>query len=179
MKFLDRVSRLVKSDAHGIIEQLEERGLLLKQHLRDAEIEVGNKRVRVEALEEDQRRLREEAERLQARERGLDEDVELALAGDKQDLARFAVARLLPVREARRDLETRIAEVAAERERLGERLQDQEAQLDELRERVEARLAQVRHERSATPAPERRVADEEIELELLRRGATATSGGSA
>ena len=180
MKLFDRMSRLVKSDAHGIIDQLEERSLLLKQHLRDAEIEVVNKRVRVEALEEDQRRLREDADRLRARERQLDEDVELALAGDKPELARFAVGRLLPVREARQELETRIAQVAAERERLSERLEAQEAQLAEFRVRVQARLVEVRSERRSPQAPERAVAAEEIELELLRRaGAAPATGGEA
>ena len=70
MRFFDRVSRLVKSDAHGIIDQLEERDLLLKQHLRDAEIEVADKRARAEGLEDEQRRLREEADRLAAQADG-------------------------------------------------------------------------------------------------------------
>ena len=176
MRLFDRVGRLVRSDAHGVLDQLEERGLLMKQHLRDAEIEVADKRARVESLEEDQRRLREEALRLRAREETLDQDVELALAGGKQDLARFAVARLLPVREARVGLETRLGEVAAERDRLSERLGEQEAQLGELRARVGARLAEARSRRSTAPAPERQVAEEEIELELLRRGSAAAGG---
>ena len=83
MRFVERVTRLVKSDAHGIIDQLEERSLLLKQHLRDAEIELGRKRTQAEALEEEERRSREEAERLGANEAALDEDVELAPAGGR------------------------------------------------------------------------------------------------
>lgn len=179
MRFFERVTRLVKSDAHGIIEHLEERSLLLKQHLREAEIELGRKRARAEALEAEQRRLREEAERLEAKETALDEDVELALAGGKEELARFAVARLLPVRDARREVKTRIAEVAASRDRLGDRLAIQEQELEELKARVHARLAQLEQERSFVPAPERRVADEEIELELLRRARRTPEGGMA
>lgn len=180
MRLFERMSRIVRSDAHGILEQLEKRSLLLKQHLRDAEIEVADKRARVETLEEDQRRLREEVDRLRARERALDEDVELALAGEKAELARFAVARLLPVRDSRCELEARIQEVAAERERLAERLEVQEAQLAELRVRVQARLVETRSERSALHAAERPVAEEEIEIELLRRRrAPGGTGGPA
>jgi phage shock protein A len=178
MRLFERVSRLIRSDAHGIVEQLEERSLLLKQHLRDAEIAVADARVRAEELEEQQRRLREESERLQQRERALDEDVELALAGGKRDLARFAVARLLPVREARREGQARIAEVAAERERIAERLHDQEARLAELRTRVQARLAAQPAQGRAERVCERRVADEEIELELLRRQGGADAGAA-
>jgi phage shock protein A len=169
MRLFDRVSRLVKSDAHGIIDQLEERDLLLKQHLRDAEIEVADKRARAESLEDEQRRLREEADRLAAVESSLDEDVELAIAGDKDELARFAVAKLLPVRAAHRDVKTRIVEVAASRDRLAERLAIQEQQLADLTTRVRASLAETRRERAFVPEPARLVSDEEVELELLRR----------
>lgn len=169
MRLFDRVTRLLRSDAHGILDQLEERSLLLKQNLRDAELLIEGKRARAEALEEDQRRSREEAERLRARERSLDEDVELALTGGKPELARFAVGRLLPVREARRELELRIAELGAERDRLCERLEEQEAQLAALRTRVQARLAE--RPREAPAAGLRTPADEEIDLELLRRAA--------
>jgi phage shock protein A len=174
MRFIERVSQLVRSDAHGIIDQLEERSLLLKQHLRDAEVEVHRKRSESAALEEEQRRLREESDRLEGKERALDEDVELALSGGKEELARFAIARLLPIREARREIAARIAEVASARDRLSEQLDVQEGELDALRARVQSRLAELQHERSAAPAPEKRVADEEIELELLRR-----AGGAA
>ena len=179
MRFIERLGRLVKSDAHGIIDHLEERSLLLKQHLRDAEIEVHRKRSEAQALEEEQRRLREEAERVDARAAALDEDVELALAGGKQELARFAIARLLPLREARRDLGTRIAEIAASRDRLSENLAVQERALEELEQRVQSRLAELQHEETFVPEPERRVADEEIELELLRRERARPAGGAA
>lgn len=179
MRLFERVGQLVKSDAHGIIDQLEERSLLLKQHLRDAEIEIHRKRDDAQALEEEQRRLREEAERLGAKEAALDEDVELALAGGKEELAKFAVARLLPVREARRETTARIAEVAAARDRLAECLDGQERAFEELKARVQSKLAELRHARSATPAAERHVAEEEIELELLRRQGPVGSGGAA
>lgn len=175
MRIFDRVTRLLRSDAHGILDQLEERSLLLKQNLRDAELLLEAKRARAQALEEEQRRLRQEAERLRTRERSLDDDVELALGGGKPELARFAVGRLLPVREARRECETRIGEVGAERDRLCERLEAQEAQLAALRTRVRARLAEHRREPPASAALGRSPAEEEIDLELLRRGASAST----
>jgi phage shock protein A len=177
MRFVERVGRLVRSDAHGILDHLEERSLLLKQHLRDAEIEVHRKRSEALALEDEQRRLREQAERLEAKAKALDEDVELALAGDKLELARFAIARLLPIREAHRGLAERIAEVAASRDRLAERLDAQESELEALSARVRARLSELQREETTAPPLERPVADEEIELELLRRG-RAPSGGA-
>ena len=100
IRFMERMARLVRADAHGVLDQLEERSLLLKQHLREAEIELHHKRAELESLDEELRRLEEEGGRLQERIAALDEDVALALAGDKEELARFAIRRLIPQREA-------------------------------------------------------------------------------
>jgi len=168
MKWIDRLTLMVKADAHGVLEQLEERSLLAKQHLREAELELDRKRARCEALEEEARRMREEDARLSAEIAALDEDVELALAGDKDELARFSVRKLLPKRRALEELRQRGAEVEDERQRLQSRLTAQEAQLDTLKRRVRSQLAAERHV-DAAGAPELPAADEEVELELLRR----------
>jgi phage shock protein A len=61
LKLFDRIARLVAADAHGVVESLEERSLLLKQYLREAELEVNRKRARLEAVREEEKRLREAA----------------------------------------------------------------------------------------------------------------------
>jgi len=58
-KLFDRIATLVKADAHGVIESLEERALLLKQYVREAEIELNQKRARLEAVREEEKRLRD------------------------------------------------------------------------------------------------------------------------
>ena len=97
-KLLDRIATLLKADAHGVVESLEERSLLLKQYVREAEIELNRKRAQLEALRDEEKRLREVLTRREEESRGLDEDIALALAGGKDDLARFAIRRLLPRR---------------------------------------------------------------------------------
>ena len=176
MRFFDRLSLLVKSDAHGIIDGLEERSLLLKQNLREAELELTRKRARAEALEEEERRLGDEAERLEAQIASLDGDVELALEGGEEDLARFAVRRLLPLREAHDSARARMAEIAESRARLAERLETQQREFDRLTSEVRARLAAAAEDRASPRAAGAPVMDEEVELELLRRRRTATAG---
>ena len=181
MRFLDRLALALKADAHGVMDQLEERSLLVKQHLREAELELTRKRARAEALEEEERRLGEEVRRLDARVAALDEDVQLALAGDKDDLARFALRRLLPLRQAAQEKRLRIVELRDGRARLLERLEAQEAELDALRTRARARLAAA-EAREAEPAPAEGlggVADEQVELELLRRRRAEAGGEGA
>jgi len=178
MNFLERMTLLVKADAHGVMDQLEERNLLVKQHLREAELELTRKRARAEALEEEERRLADEAERLEKQSAAADEDVELALAGGKEDLARFALRRLLPLREAARERRARAAELREDRTRLQERLDAQESQLDVLRTRARASRAA---ERTRDPASSALggVADEQVELELLRRRGGRPAGEGA
>jgi phage shock protein A len=177
MKFFDRLALLVKADAHGVLEQLEERSLLAKQHLREAELELGRKRARSEALEEESRRLAEEAERLEAETAALDRDVALALAGGEEELARFALRRLLPKRRAADELRRRTAEIVELRTRVLARLESQEREFEDLQRRVRARLAALRDEDSARALiAETPVAEEEVEIELLRRRTASESG---
>ena len=74
-KLFDRIAILLKADAHGVIESLEERSLLLKQCVREAEIELNRKQARLEVLRDEAKRLREALAGAEAEMRSLDEDV--------------------------------------------------------------------------------------------------------
>jgi phage shock protein A len=179
LKLLDRIATLVKADAHGVVESLEERSLLLKQYLREAELELVRKRAELETLAEREKQLRETLARREEENRALDEDVELALAGGKEDLARFAIRRLLPRRAEAKVLGARLAEVVEASRALAERLTEQERRFDALKAR--ARLEQSRaHEPDAAAAwlGEPVVAEEEVEIELMRRRHAAEGGES-
>jgi phage shock protein A len=169
-KLCDRIARLLKADAHGILESLEERSLLLKQCLREAEIELNRKQARLDAVRDEVKRLRESAARAERETRGLDDDVQLALGGGNDALARFAARRLLTHRQAVQALQTRLAECSEEERTLAPRVEAQHAQFETLRVRVRAELAR-RADTRAGDAPHgvAPVADEEVELELLRR----------
>jgi phage shock protein A len=173
-RLFDRIATLVKADAHGVVESLEERSLLLKQYVREAEIELNQKAARLEAMRDDEKRLRDALARLEDEARALDEDVTLALAGGKDDLARFAIRRLIPRRNEAAALRAQIAQRAEEAEALRERLATQQTQFDSLRVRVRGELARESAAGPATPwAREPVVADEEVELELMRRRPSA------
>jgi phage shock protein A len=170
LRLLDRIATLLKADAHGMVESLEERSLLLKQYLREAELELNRKRARLEALRDEEKRLREASARREEDIRALDQDVGLALAGGKDDLARFAIRRLLPRRTELKALMAQIARHEEEGRVLAERIETQQTQLDALRLRVRAEVARERDDVGAPSwAVEPVVADEEVELELMRR----------
>jgi len=170
IRFTQRLTRLIQADAHGILESLEDRALLLKQHLREAELALHQKRARLATLAEEEQRLAENARRLEHSIHGLDEDTRLALTGGREDLARCAIRKLLPKRHELAALRHRVEEIVAERDALAPTLARQEAEFEELRDRVRGQLAaDTRAATSPDTATEWRAADEEVEMELLRR----------
>jgi phage shock protein A len=170
MHLFERITTLIKADAHGVVESLEERSLLLKQYVREAEIDLQRKRARLDAVGEEEQRLGEALARCEEEIRQLDEDVELALGGGKDELARFAIRRLLPRRHEAKALRDELQQRHGESEALAARLAAQEKQFETLRTRVRGALA---HEREADVScawlSEREVADEDVEIELMRR----------
>ena len=72
MDLFNRITTLIKADAHGVVESLEERSLLLKQYVREAEIDLQRKRARLESLREDEQRLDETLLRCEEEIRQLD-----------------------------------------------------------------------------------------------------------
>ncbi len=166
----ERLGLLLKADAHGVLESLEERSLLAKQLLREAELEVARKRDRVEAIERELARLTADGARGGEEVRALDADVELALSRGEEDLARFAARKLLVGQRAQTARDARAAALTRERADLAERLARQEKELEELRELVRARLHEEssQGEGASCPVP---VAEHDVSLELLRRRA--------
>lgn len=170
LQLFQRIGILLKADAHGVIESLEERSLLLKQYVREAEIELNQKRARLEAVRDEEKRLREVLTRQEDEMRALDEDIALALAGGKDDLARFAIRRLIPRRNEAKALRGQLEQRGREGQALADRLAAQEAQFENLRVRVRAELAHAGEAHSTSPwSCEAVVADEEVEIELMRR----------
>lgn len=170
--WLRRLRTLIRADAHGVLESLEERSLLLKQYVREAELELGRKQARMGALEDERKHLRVAEVRLAEEIESLDADVSLALREERDEVARFAIRRLLPRRQELSDLRQRLKQRDGEHELLAARLRAQQEQFEELKQRVAAELR--RCATGATCAGSELaadVADEEIELELLRRRA--------
>lgn len=174
MSLVDRLTTLFKADAHGVVDSLEDRRLVLRQCLRDAEGELAAKRTRLAGLRDEARGLADERERLTAKAESLDADVELALARGQDELARFSARRLLEIRREHERVETRLERISGESGELEERVRAHEGELSSLKNRV--REALDRESRAQAAGPAGGVADEEVELELLRRRAGKEGG---
>ncbi len=186
MNVLQRLFRLARADTHGVLDALEDRVLVIRQCLREAELELERKRERRSELASRVALNERERERLLAREAELDRDVALALERGASELARFSVRRLLGTRRQRELVELKLREMRTDHAELDDKLAGQERELAELRQHAEAEIAREEARRSACCASDASsaasgagVCDEEVELELLRRQGGARSAPRA
>lgn len=176
MGLLSRLTTLAKADAHGMVDALEDKALVLRQQVREAGAELDRKRCRIEALEAEAKDLQTAAERHKQRMTTLEEDIELAIAGGKDELARYAIKKLLPLRHGMTGIEQHNNALADEKAELEARLAEQEAEFERLEQRVRGYLARHGIDGQGASAgtagyADLVVTDEDVELELLRRRA--------
>ena len=170
MNLLTRLTTLAKADAHGVVDALEDKALVLRQHLRAAGIELERKKCRIKALAAEDQDLRRETESYRERIAVLEADVELALSEGQEELARYAIKKLLPLRHGVQRIERRLEVLAEEQTNLETRLNDQQAEYELLEQRVRGYLARQGDDDGVAAAYANQVVTEEdVEMELLRR----------
>jgi phage shock protein A len=169
MSIFNRIKTNVRADAHGLIDALEDRRLLLKQCVRDAEAELVRKRAKLQLLEQDLRQLERDEKATVSELSSFELDARTALAAGNDELSRYALKAVL-VRKARqrRQLERR-EELSRARGELTRTLAEQSERYDSLKERVNAELLAGSGEEPCAYAE--LVTDEQVELELMRRKA--------
>ena len=186
MGILSRMLRLCKADVHGVMDQLEDKGLLLKQYLREMEASLEEKETRLTQIERTSRHVeRDQAQRHEEMQK-LEKDLDLAVRKGKDDIARMLIRKRRTLQAGCEHLEYQIKSLAEERSSLSEILAQQRLQYDQLNVKTATFCRQaeqsVFNEASVTAdasygwaAP----TDEEIELELLQRKEAMSQGGAA
>lgn len=187
MRLLDRLKATLRADAHGMIDALEDRALLLRQYVRDAEDEVARKRARLAELGEGHAQLDRDRQRVLAEQSRHDHDADLALSEGNDELARKALARAMPLSLLAQRTAERLQCNASEQQALSATISTQEAELAALRMRVSAFMERQRACRDGEVVAEA-VTPDQVEIELLRRkkarrdqakGQDPSSGGAS
>ena len=185
MGILSRLLRLCKADVHGVMDQLEDKGLVLKQYLREMEENLKQKEQRLACLggtirqiEGDLNLRREELQKLEL-------DLELAVGKDKDDIARMLIRKRRTIQGTAELLAQRLEGIKQERAHLKETLDRQRLQYAQFQVKVAGycRQAELNPIGPATTAMDPDMAwkmptEEEIELELLQRKQSLQQGGA-
>lgn len=176
MAIMTRMMRLCKADVHGVMDQLEDKGLLLKQYLREMEASLGHKERQVNTLTQRVGRLTGQITRHTQETDKLERDLVLALEKEKDDIARMLIRRRRALEAASSHLTEQIGTMTQEKAQLAETLANQRLQYDTLRARSEIycsqsadRLFETASVHNEGTAYSIDPGDEEIELELLAR----------
>jgi phage shock protein A len=183
MGIMSRVIRLCKADLHGVMDQLEDKDLLLKQHLREMQAVIAGRQARIDQLEEalrnGQRDRAMHAKQLQA----LEADLDLAVARGKDDIARMLIRKLYPMRKRVECMTHRLEEMAGQLDEERDRLGVQRLAYDDTRQRVaavreRARNADVMPDVGSISghSPQLAPSEEEIEWELMQRKEAVSPG---
>ena len=176
MGIMTRFMRLCKADIHGVMDQLEDKGLLLRQYLRDMEEEIGQKEARLRKLVVSRDKLQQDCDKYSEECEKLDADIESALKKGKDDIARLLIKKLKPMTSHRDELSRHFQNLTRETSRFHGLIEEQRLQYEQLELRAKEYFHREEREKwerttattissPSTGEP----SEEEVELELLKR----------
>jgi len=175
MSILTRFVKLCRADIHGVMDQMEDKGLLLREYLREMEEELAQKTARRESLAASMTRLKQELAEYDTQIEAAEKDLAVAIRKEKDDIARFVIRKIKPLTQHRDALGRRITDLETEMEQIAGRLDAQRLQYDRLRLQAKTYFQKVGMEKGCPPflresaAFSGAMSEEEVELELLRR----------
>jgi phage shock protein A len=185
MAILSRMMRLFKADVHGVMDQLEDKELLLKQYLREMEASLEDKQGRLNRSERSIRQAESNLAQREAEVQNLEDDLDLAVRRAKDDIARMLIRKRRSLKGSCQQLKDQIEFLTQEKSRLSETVARQRLQYDQLKVKVATFRQQVQSEgfdhRIFAEGPSqawRTPTEEEIELELLQRKEACKEGGA-
>ena len=176
MSIMTRFIRLCKADIHGVMDQFEDKELLLKQYLRDMEEELGEQEARLRELTLARETAHQDYCKYEQEIAQNEDEIETAIQKNKDDIARFLIRKIKPLVRLHDETGRKIELADAEISRLKASLTQQRRQLSELQLRSQNYLRTVKSKNSAADLADLlhnqnlgEPSDEEIESELFRR----------
>jgi phage shock protein A len=184
MSVFSRIFRLCRADLHGVMDQLEDKGLLLKQCVREMEESLKHKEIQLDQItrscEQIQCAMAQRNEEILA----LEKDLELAVRKEKDDIARMLIRKRRTIQGGCGQLQRQLEGLMEEKNQFAGTLEEQRLQYDQLKAKAAAFCHQAEQHRydDAMAACDDAYAwqtpsEEEIELELLQRKEAAGKGG--
>jgi len=176
MGIMTRIVKIFKADIHGVMDQFEDQGLLLKQYLRDMEEALNQKEVKlarkIALLNQSQKEHRKYKQQYQS----LDHDLTVSIQKGRDNLARMLIRKTQPLGGLCDQLADQVASLTEEISQDKHHLSEQRLQYEQLK----IRSAGFFHRAEMHGQEENigaivsnnipgELSEEEIELALLKR----------
>lgn len=104
MGIMTRVVRIFKADVHGVMDRLEDQGLLLKQHLRDMAEALSLKEVKLNKMLVSRKQAQREYDKYQQQSQALEQDLAVAVQKNKDEIARVLIRKIKPLDSLRDEI---------------------------------------------------------------------------
>ena len=176
MAILSRIIQLFKADIHGVMDQIEDQGLLLKQHLRDMEESLTAKEMKLKKMRSALDQARQDYQKGERETDNLEQELQVAIKKDRDDIARMLIGKLKPLNRLQSDRRNHIDRLSHEIDQFKAHYDQQRIQYEQLRQKATEYF--YRKEKQdweplgpAAPVGLRlcELSKEEVELELLQR----------
>ena len=141
---LSRISDIVRSNVNELLDQLEDPEKMVRQMVRDMEVEVDRVAGAVGTAVAGVRRLQKEQENQKQRSEQLQSRARQALEGGEEELARQILGRRVMIDAAADDLVSALTEGNQTVERLKAQLATLRVDLDDARRRQASLIARIR-----------------------------------
>ena len=176
MTIMARLVRLCRADIHGVVDQLEDKGLILKQCLREMERVIDQKESAIKKMLASENQAKREHEIYSREVEKVEQDLKVALEKDEDSIARLLIKKLRPLTHHLEEIDRYIEDLDKEITRQRDCLKEQSLQYEQLRlrslEYFQA-LERKKWEKSDFSGMPREIStepsDAEIEIELLKR----------
>jgi len=176
MGIMTRFTRIFKADIHGVMDQIENKQLILKQCLREMETSLAKKQSALNQLKTDLEQIQNEARQINREKEKSEQDLRTAILKEKEDIARLLIKKCL---KADKHMETSFYQTESIEKKihlLSENIEAQKHQYAEMQLRSESWMHKAEHQQwevreSGIIAKNawQSISDEEVELELLKR----------
>ena len=176
MGIANRIVKIFKADIHGVMDQLEDQGLLLKQYLRDMEEALNQKEAKLARNIALRNQAQKDHAKYDQQYQTLDHDLTVAVQSGKDNLARMLIRKTKPLRSLCEELAAQVATLDEEIAQFKAYLSEQRLQYEQLKirsaEYFHRTEMQMREKDMRDIIPNNipgELSEDEIELELLKR----------
>ena len=176
MALLSRIIRLFKADIHGVMDQLEDQGLLLKQHLRDMEESLIEKEMRLKKMRSALDQARQDHQKGEKETGDLEHDLQVTLKKDRDDISRMLIKKLKPLIRLQSERRNHIDRLNHEINEFKAYIEQQRMQYGQLRQKTTEFFYRKEKQNWEPIWPAAQgglllyeLSEEEVELELLQR----------
>jgi phage shock protein A len=176
MALLSRIIQLFKADIHGVMDQIEDQGLLLKQHLRDMEESLAEKEMKLKKMRSVLDQAQQDHQKGEKETASLEQDLQVAIKKDRDDIARMLIKKLKPLTRLQSERRNHIDRMSHEIDQFKAYIEQQQIQYEQLCQKATEFF--YRKEKQSWqplwPATQsglrlHELSEEEVELELLQR----------